>query len=120
MPTRKTPNSAGIRICTLREAAGMSREQVAEEAGVDLSFLSRLERGRVGIGLDCAARLADAIGCGVDDFLSKSAPSRKQTRLRRLVRVAARLDDGDLEVAEVLVATLSARKRTVSRNTAGR
>ena len=43
-----------------REAAGLSQEQLAFASGIDRSFVSKLELGKVRLGLGIAKKLADA------------------------------------------------------------
>lgn len=45
-----------------REAAGLSQEQLALAAGIDRSFVSKIEVGKVRLGLGIAKRIADAFG----------------------------------------------------------
>jgi transcriptional regulator with XRE-family HTH domain len=43
---------------TLREAKGLSLQQVADAAGVNIGHLSRIERGQTGLSVEVLARLA--------------------------------------------------------------
>ena len=45
-----------------REAAGLSQEQLAFTAGIDRSFVSKIEVGKVRLGLGIAKKIADALG----------------------------------------------------------
>lgn len=42
----------GRRIRTRREELGLSREEVAERAGVDIETLEKIERGELELGLE--------------------------------------------------------------------
>jgi transcriptional regulator with XRE-family HTH domain len=45
----------------LRNARGLSQEALAHEAGVNRSYLARIEAGRPYVGLDIIGRLAEAL-----------------------------------------------------------
>jgi transcriptional regulator with XRE-family HTH domain len=45
----------------LRNAKGLSQEALAHEAGVNRSYLARIEAGRPYVGLDIIGRLAEAL-----------------------------------------------------------
>jgi DNA-binding XRE family transcriptional regulator len=51
-----------MRMRELREAAGLSLADVAERAGMDKAFISRLETGQGNPTVDTLARYAAAIG----------------------------------------------------------
>lgn len=58
----------GLTLAGLRLAAGLSQRQLAEAcgAGIEQPHISRYESGRVEPGLNVAARLASAMGVGLD------------------------------------------------------
>ena len=56
-----------------REAQHMTRETLAEFARCDVSCLSRLEAGHVGISLDTALAIAHALGATVDKLAGVGA-----------------------------------------------
>ena len=66
---------------TLREkrrAAGLSQRKLAEEAGVDFSYISKLENGRLPApAASTVTRFAEAIGCPPEELLAaaKKLPS---------------------------------------------
>jgi transcriptional regulator with XRE-family HTH domain len=54
-----------------RRAAGLSQRQLAERAGVDFSYISKLENDRLPApAADTTARLAACLGCPVEDLLA--------------------------------------------------
>ena len=57
------------RLRELRAAQGLTLQQVAERADLDLSTLSRLETGRRRLALDHVPALAAALGVSTDDLL---------------------------------------------------
>lgn len=61
----------GARIATLREARGLSQEQLAEMAGINRVTLTNAELGKFSIGFDVLTKLSLALGCTVDLIESK-------------------------------------------------
>lgn len=64
---------SGARVRTLREAAGLTQEQVAESMGVAVSTVSRLERGASGINTSRLPALAASLGVSVSNLFSALA-----------------------------------------------
>ena len=56
----------GLRIKSLREAAGMSQLQLAELAGIQPSHLSRIEAGKYAVTFETIQTIAEALGMTVD------------------------------------------------------
>ena len=56
----------GVRIRSLREAAGMNQVQLAELAGMQSSHLSRIEAGKYAVTLETVQAIAEALGMTVD------------------------------------------------------
>lgn len=52
----------GEGIRTLREAAGLSQEALADAAGIDRSHMSRIERGKRNVSFLNICRIAEALG----------------------------------------------------------
>jgi len=63
------------RLRELRTASGMTLQQVAEAANLDVSTLSRLETGKRRLALDHIPALAAALGVSTDELLG---PARRQ------------------------------------------
>ena len=68
------------RLRELRTEQGLTLQQVAERASIDVSTLSRLESGKRRLALDHLPALAGALGVTTDDLLG-SAP-RPDPRVR--------------------------------------
>lgn len=62
------------RLRELRAERGLTLQQVAERANIDVSTLSRLESGKRRLALDHLPALAAALGVSADDLL-RAAPS---------------------------------------------
>jgi transcriptional regulator with XRE-family HTH domain len=64
------------RLKRLRQQAGLSQAALAKAAGVPLGTLRGWEYARRTPLLDAAARLADALGCTLDELAGRTAPKR--------------------------------------------
>jgi len=72
------------RLRALRVERGLTLQQVADAASLDVSTLSRLEAGKRRLALDHLPRLADALGVSADELLR--APVHQDPRVRRRPR----------------------------------
>jgi transcriptional regulator with XRE-family HTH domain len=55
----------------LRHQKGLSQEALAHEAGVNRSYLSKLETGTTYVGLEIIGKLADALGVEPAELLRR-------------------------------------------------
>ena len=62
MDKRALCQSVGIVLRAARVKAGISQETLAERAGVDRTFVGRIENGRQSPTLDTLAKIAEALG----------------------------------------------------------
>lgn len=60
----------GDAIKKRREDQGLSQERLAMMIGSSKSHIWRIEKGRVGVGIDDLARIADALGTQVRELLT--------------------------------------------------
>ena len=67
----------GEELRDARVAAGLTQEEVAARAGVDRSYLSRLEHGHQSPTVDMLLRLCDAIGCRASELLARVERRRR-------------------------------------------
>ena len=74
MPERTEINKLlqglGMRIKELRQAKGMSQEELADLAGCHRTYVGMIERGEGNPSLGVLFRIADALDTGLKDFLS--------------------------------------------------
>jgi transcriptional regulator with XRE-family HTH domain len=100
----------------LRVERGLTLQQVAERASIDLSTLSRLEAGKRRLALDHIPALAAALGVSADELLAP--PPRQDPRVRSEPRrydgmtmwpLSRRASAGGLHAFKV---TISAKRRT--------
>jgi transcriptional regulator with XRE-family HTH domain len=59
----------GAEIARLRALAGLEQRQLADQIGLDPSALSRIEKGKRGLGADELFRLAGALGVEADRIM---------------------------------------------------
>ncbi len=92
MPANTTEEAVDARVRRrlrqLRTERGLTLQQVAERANIDLSTLSRLESGKRRLALDHLPGLAAALGVSADELLG-SAPQPDPR-----VRAPSRTHDG--------------------------
>lgn len=60
----------GVMVRACRERQGLSQNQLALMIGSSKSHIWRIETGRVGVGIDDLARIAEALGVAVRDLLT--------------------------------------------------
>ena len=59
----------GKNLRSIRRARGLSQEQLAYSAGVDRSYLGKVERGKVNLTNEKLYALADTLGCSPKDLI---------------------------------------------------
>jgi transcriptional regulator with XRE-family HTH domain len=65
------------RLQRLRQRAGLSQSQLARAAGIPIRTLQEWEQARRSPGLEAAGRIADALGCTLDELAGRK-PQRGQ------------------------------------------
>jgi transcriptional regulator with XRE-family HTH domain len=70
------------RLRELRSERGLTLQQVAEDASIDVSTLSRLESGKRRFALDHIPALASALGVATDELLGTRPPEDPRVRSR--------------------------------------
>lgn len=60
----------GANVRRLRVERGLTQEQLAHEAGIDLTYLGGIERGRRNPSVDVLGRLSTALGADPQDLFS--------------------------------------------------
>jgi transcriptional regulator with XRE-family HTH domain len=64
----------------LRNARGMSQDELAYEAKISRSYLSQLEKGAFHASLKVIGKLADALTAEPTEFLKPSTRSKSRSR----------------------------------------
>ncbi len=62
------PQAVGTRIRELRQAAGISQEELAARAALHRNYVGSIERGERDVGLNALQRLTAALGVSLADF----------------------------------------------------
>jgi transcriptional regulator with XRE-family HTH domain len=62
----------GRNVSTRRKALQMTQMTLAHESRLDLSFISRLERGVVNSSIESLMRISEVLGCTVRDLIPES------------------------------------------------
>lgn len=79
-PTESVDARVRRRLRELRTERGLTLQQVAERASLDISTLSRLEAGKRRLALDHLPALAEALGVSADELLGPSRPADPRVR----------------------------------------
>jgi transcriptional regulator with XRE-family HTH domain len=72
----------GWNIRRLRVAAGLSLEDLADMAALSPNYLGELERGKVNVGVDAVARLAEALDARLIELIEEQPPGPPPQALR--------------------------------------
>jgi transcriptional regulator with XRE-family HTH domain len=76
-----TRDRIGQRIATLRKLAGMSQEQLAANAGLQRTHISRIEAGKYAVTLETIQAIAEALDMTVDIVDTRLEGLAKLTRI---------------------------------------
>jgi transcriptional regulator with XRE-family HTH domain len=78
----------GRRLRSVREAAGLTQERVAERAHTDAKYMSALENGRSSPTLDTIMALAKALNVRADDLLLLEGEDADDRTLRKRIETS--------------------------------
>jgi transcriptional regulator with XRE-family HTH domain len=78
----------GRRLRSVREAAGLTQERVAERAHTDAKYVSALENGRSSPTLDTIMALAKALNVRADDLLLLEGEDADNRTLRKRIETS--------------------------------
>ncbi len=78
IPAMEIRDILALNLRTLRQARGVSQEELAHRAEVDRTYVSSLERSVYAAGIDVLDRLAKALGVEAADLL-KPPSARSET-----------------------------------------
>jgi len=80
MDPRDLRQAFAANLRRLRHAKGISQEDLAYEADVNRTYVSKLEKGVSYPGLEIIAKLADALGVEPAELLMRPEKSGNRTR----------------------------------------
>ncbi|EHK1077450.1 MULTISPECIES: helix-turn-helix domain-containing protein [Vibrio harveyi group] len=66
---KKLAAAVGKCIVKMRKSKGLSQEKLALQAGIDRSYVGRVERGEVNLTVEKLYSFAEALGCDVKELL---------------------------------------------------
>lgn len=92
------PTPTGLkRLKSLRKARKLTQDQLAVAAGVSRPAIANMEDHRTGCKISTAIRIADALGCTLDELVGRgkvtsdhSAELELRRRLDRVIKLASR------------------------------
>ena len=67
-----------LNLRRLRQAKGLSQEELAHQAEIDRTYVSALERSVYAAGIDVVDRLARVLGVEAADLLKRATPKAKK------------------------------------------
>jgi len=104
----------GSRVRSIREAANLSRETVAERAKISANYLGEIERGEKRPKLDMIGRLANALGVAPTVLFDYEAEEVDNDILRRKLQLLmSALSTEQLQQALRVLRTLFPATRSV-------
>ena len=68
----------GKRIKSLREASGLTREELAEKAEISSKFLYEVEKGIKGLSADTLLKISKTLSCSCDYIMTGELFEREQ------------------------------------------
>ena len=78
----------GAQVRSLRREHKLTQEQLAEKAGISLSFLGHIERGTRKMSVETLYALSKALDCSADTLLGTGRQSRSAGNARLLLEQA--------------------------------
>lgn len=69
MPRSKVSHSLGLVLREIRLRAGLSQEQLADKAGLDRTYIGRIETGKQSPTVETLEKLACALGLRLSEVL---------------------------------------------------
>jgi transcriptional regulator with XRE-family HTH domain len=107
----------------LREAAGISQEQLAARSGLARSSIANIEAGRQGMDLERAALVARGLGAGLADLITPDdlppvpelLPPHNIT-IRRVYEVECRTCQAVIDAPESRAKALETKRNHIAEN----
>lgn len=99
----------GLRLRELREAHGLTREQLAERADISVQFLADIETGRKGMTVQTLRKLVLVLHCSSDELLFGVPPQQASSSAVLAARVLELTPQQALLANQILDLVLAAR-----------
>lgn len=84
-----------------RKSLGFTQEQLAEEVGINPSFIGQIERGKTSPGIDTLTRLTQILSIDANQYFYDDAD--QQTEYREFYLMFNRLSPNMRELAQVIL-----------------
>lgn len=103
----------GERIRSLRKEKGLTQAYLAERVEIETSNVSHIERATSKVGLATLVKIANVLGCSVDDLLCDSLQCEREVFENQLVRLSRDCSPKELRLITDIVVAMkeSMRKR---------
>lgn len=69
-----------VNLRRLRHASGLSQEDLAYEADVNRTYMSKLEKGATYVGLEIIGKLAVALKVDPSEFLKRPVKAKRRAK----------------------------------------
>lgn len=103
----ETKELLGRRVKELRKKRGLTQEELAERASVDVKYLGNIERGRENPTVGTLEKLANALSVKTHQILTFEHELKGERLLRRrIIQVLEKCDETELRIILKLVGTL--------------
>ncbi|MGH9426856.1 MAG: helix-turn-helix domain-containing protein [Terriglobia bacterium] len=94
-PSNSERSSFGARLCALRQAAGLTQQQVAAQLGISQPSYALWERSNVALKPEQLTQLARILGVRIEELLEKPQISKRRGgptgRVRRVFETVSQL-----------------------------
>ena len=106
----RNPRDLRRKLAAQRRAAGLTQEQLAERARLNVKAIQGIEQGRTEPELATMTAIAKALGTSLDSLVPSSAPSA-ETAMRRMQNDLQQIPSLMLEHVAALLHALAQRKK---------
>lgn len=93
----------GRKVKRLRQAAGMTQEELAEKLDLHVSFVGHLERGGRKPGMQTLERIASVFNIPPHEFFAEQVPLDKDTWLKRCEKLLPKCNQRQLALVYGLI-----------------
>jgi transcriptional regulator with XRE-family HTH domain len=93
----------GNRIKTLRQARGISQDELAEKTSLNTKYISSIERGKANPTLDTFIKIADALKLGIPELFNIEYEPKELAQL-----IAGLISEGDSTKLQLAAKVLNA------------
>lgn len=97
----------GERIKSKRKECKKTQEQLAEEMGVSVGFISQLERGITKVNLENLGKLSEILDCDIAYFVSDAVKSKSEYLQEEFINAFHTLSDKERHIVMDLITSLT-------------